>query len=745
MDKLLSGLWKHKQHQEVHHVLPELCELATQHETEGLRELLVKHNIVQLLQSCVDLHLSSDQIRRPAIEPSFQLWLFDVTLSSRRGTISSLEKPASLGAAFCALARLSRSASRWNEVACPELVVPLFRAMRSSCEVSLLAPAAELLTEILCRAESHVTWNACVRDESVDNELINIQSQSRSAIDNEMLGLTQWCAGNFTVATKAFSLAANAYTQISGRIPEACSRAAAAASHGEVCKQHFSLMAAWTASACKNEEIVLQSKNEDCPICLESLYGSCAALWTCKKCSNSIHERCIAQWCKNKNSCPMCRHNVGTTVTGKDNGAYFRAFAIAESAESNLQKSTVEGQAFLCAAVASLWRSAMQLGRGLGLNSASLAEVGSRAQQLDTRSSKSIAAAFAVTKSFEGKFVQALEEKVARHDNSDNLQSAATIVEALAVEVAQRRCAALAEQVATWQTDVSNYILQTRFQHAVELLQLMGCAMGEIRQLAPIARLKTADTDREIDRLNDSREQLQATLASTTDLSSGVVETRRMEKNALLPFGLCIDGTHGRKKCMVALHGLEALRAITSTARAVREMLGGEGRSAGLARRMDSACNFIIDAVLEDGLLSRVCCFLTGDLGRPQAFLAASIIQNMLYCSDKAKQACFSHVDRVVSAAGYVASRGSQSDAELQAFLCDVVHKLVFSSGCEERMVRRLQREAAPRQSAALEEWFLDTVLVQNGAVVLREEFLQPNADADIATLGMGIGLAARY
>merc|ERR1712014_155429 len=131
----------------------------------------------------------------------------------------------------------------------------------------------------------------------------------------------------------------------------------------------------------------------------------------------------------------------------------------------------------------------------------------------------------------------------------------------------------------------------------------------------------------------------------------------------------------------------------------------------------------------------------------PQAFLAASIIQNLMYCGDKAKQACFSHVDRVVSAAGYIASRGSQSDAELQAFLCYVVHRLVFSGGCEDRMVMRLQREAAPRQSAALEEWFLDTVLVQNGAVALREEFLQPKPEADIAALGIGIGigLAARY
>merc|ERR1712190_195741 len=117
-------------------------------------------------------------------------------------------------------------------------------------------------------------------------------------------------------------------------------------------------------------------------------------------------------------------------------------------------------------------------------------------------------------------------------------------------------------------------------------------------------------------------------------------------------------------------------------------MGGGEGRRAAMARRMDSACELIIEAVLEDGLLSRLCCFLTGDLGKPQAFLAASIMQNMMYCGEKAKQACFSHVGRVVSAAGCVASRASQGDAELQAFLCDVIHKLVFSSGCEDRMVR---------------------------------------------------------
>eukprot|EP00930_Biecheleria_cincta_P022748 TRINITY_DN16564_c0_g1_i1.p1 TRINITY_DN16564_c0_g1~~TRINITY_DN16564_c0_g1_i1.p1 ORF type:complete len:2135 (-),score=380.26 TRINITY_DN16564_c0_g1_i1:142-5613(-) len=740
MARLLSGLWKHKEHQHVRHVLPELCELATQHGTEGMRELLVKNSIVPLLQNCVELHISSDQVRRPAVEPSFQLWLFDVTLSARRGAVKSLEKPASLGAAFCALARLSRSASPWNEVACPELVFHLFRAMTSSCDTSLLQPAAELLAEILCRAESHVTWNACVC-QHVDNKLLNLQSQSRSAVDNEMLGITQWCAGNFMAAVKAFSLAATAYTQISGQIPEARSRAAAVASNIEVCEQHFSLKNAWTATARSNEGILLQSKNEDCPVCLESLQGSDDMLWTCKKCSNSLHERCIVRWCSNKKSCPMCRESLGVI----DNGSYFRAFAIAESAESNLQKATADGQFFLCAAVASLWRSAMRLGQGLGVNSASLANVELRAQQLQARSNKSIAAAFGATRGFANEFVQPLEEKIARHDNSENLQPAAAIVEALAVEVAQRRCAALAEQVAMWQTDVSNYIQQTRLQHALELLQLMGCAMGEIRKLAPAARLNPADTDREIDRLSDSRERLQASLASTTDLSAGLVETRRVERRALLPFGVCLDGTHGRKGCMLALHGMEALRAITSTARALRVMSGGEGRTAALATRLASACKLIVDAVIEDGLLSRLCCFLTGELGRPQAFLAASIFQNMIYCGVKAKEACFSQVDRVISAAGFVARRASQRDTELQAFLCDLVHKLVFSGGCEDRMSRRLQREAAPRQSAALEDWFLDTVLVQNGAVMLREEILQRNWEPDIATLGIGIGLAARY
>lgn len=741
MARLLSGLWKHKQHQDVRYVLPKLCELSIQRGTEDMRELLVKSHIVPLLHNCVEL-LSSDpahQACRPAAAPSFQIWLFDVTLSSRRGTVKNLQKPASLGAAFSALARLSRSASCWNVVACPELVPPLFRAMASSFETSLLEPAAELLAEILCRAESHVTWNACI-DRHVSDELLNLQSQSKLAIDNELLGFTQWSKGNFTAATRAFSSAANAYMQISGQLPEAHTRAAALAGHIKVCKQHFSLMTTWTATACGNKEILLKSKNEDCPICLESLHGSQELLWTCNKCSNSVHERCMERWCQNKSSCPMCRQNLGA----RDNGAYFRAFAIAESAESNLQQSTVDRPEFLCAAVASLWRSAMRLGTSLGVNSVRLANVDSRARQLEARSSKSIAAAFGAAKAFASKIVQPLQEKVARLD-SDNLQAAAAIIEALAVEVAQRRCAALAEQVAMWHSDMSKCVDLTRLQHALELLQLMGCTMAEIRNLAPTARLNPADTDMEIDRLNEFREQLQASLSSSTDLSVGVVETRRVEKKALLPFNACLEGMREKSKSMAAMHGLEALRAITSTTRAIRSMPEGEGRAAELARRTASACNMIVDAILEDGLISRLSWCFTGDLGRPQAFLAASIFQDMLYCGDKAKQACFSQIDRIVSAAGSIASRVSQGDAELQSFLCDLVHKLIFSGGCADRMVRRLQREAAPRQSAVLEEWFLDTVLVQNGAVMLREEILQPKSEVDIAILGIGIGLAARY
>lgn len=68
------------------------------------------------------------------------------------------------------------------------------------------------------------------------------------------------------------------------------------------------------------------------------------------------------------------------------------------------------------------------------------------------------------------------------------------------------------------------------------------------------------------------------------------------------------------------------------------------------------------------------------------------------------------------------------------------MHDLIFGGGCEDRMVLRLHRETAPRAAPTLEEWFLDTLLVQHNATAFSQGIVDPNRDAWLSCNGFSDG-----
>ncbi|CAA7054090.1 unnamed protein product [Microthlaspi erraticum] len=50
--------------------------------------------------------------------------------------------------------------------------------------------------------------------------------------------------------------------------------------------------------------------SEACSICFESLVGTSDKAPTQISCSHVFHDRCISQWLRRKNSCPLCRREL---------------------------------------------------------------------------------------------------------------------------------------------------------------------------------------------------------------------------------------------------------------------------------------------------------------------------------------------------------------------------------------------------------------------------------------------------
>jgi len=613
-------------------------------------------------------------------------------------------------------------------------------------------PAAALLADVLTHAEAHVTWSACGGGPEVSRRAFTLQwlaGDARQAFDNEILAFQQWRAGNFYPAARAFIAASDGYASLKARLPaEQCLRLVLEdhmrdvplRSYAKSCTEHGRIIAEATASARTSEEIRLTDKSDDCPICLEALGPQECQLWKCEKCRNVAHVKCIHRWSQNQSSCPFCRHSMSASLASTTNGAYFRAYSIAQAAEAKLQDCKIDRKEFLISAVAHLWKSAARVGRALGVDETTLHSIYRRAENLELRSQQ-CSDGITATEVFNHEFVQEIQALAAREqDDSGNLGSACALIQAVATETCQRRCAVLAKQVVALRADVSKFMEQGRWKNAEEVLVLMGGKLSQILALAPQANFNPAETNKQVEVVTQLREQVHAKISRSSDQSQPFCELTLVPTEVILPFGTCLDKF--RKHREPALHSLAALRAMIATARATQSIAEGTGREAETAKRATGAAKQLITVFLEDGFAPKVGACLTGDSGQSAAFLAASIFQELLSCGIEAKNVCFSQLDRIVVSAATVQSRSGGS--ELLACLCGLVHNIIFSGGLEDRMVRRLQREAAPRMAAALEEWFLDTVLVQNCAVELREDILQPRPVADVLPYGLdGAALSA--
>ena len=53
----------------------------------------------------------------------------------------------------------------------------------------------------------------------------------------------------------------------------------------------------------------LLNNEDECPICMED-YAKEENLVKCPKCGNHMHDKCVLNWLKTQNSCPLCRHKL---------------------------------------------------------------------------------------------------------------------------------------------------------------------------------------------------------------------------------------------------------------------------------------------------------------------------------------------------------------------------------------------------------------------------------------------------
>ena len=50
----------------------------------------------------------------------------------------------------------------------------------------------------------------------------------------------------------------------------------------------------------------------ECCYCLDELSKKCE-LWKCNNCKNLIHQKCINEWIKQKNDCPLCKQVINSS------------------------------------------------------------------------------------------------------------------------------------------------------------------------------------------------------------------------------------------------------------------------------------------------------------------------------------------------------------------------------------------------------------------------------------------------
>lgn len=419
----------------------------------------------------------------------------------------------------------------------------------------------------------------------------------------------------------------------------------------------------------------------------------------------------------------MCRRQLSKEAVGT--GAYLRAKAVAEAAESSLGGVTGLSAAFLAAAVGQLWQTAFAIGMSSEVSSSVLAKDRQRADKFSKRSAE-CSGLESAAKEFEVGFVKVWEEQATRIvEMTGDLQLSASIFSSASVEILQRRCAVLAEEARTWETDVPRLRRQKCFRQADQLLHMVGLHLSQLVDLSSVACLPEGKAREHFHEVEALRATIASERAREVDLSSdGGVEMPRQPDRPLTPFGACLGWTSDRSA--IPLSSLRAMRSVVATARSSGQV-DSQGLIGSHGRKITEASRHLIDALLRDRLVARVVGYLTSS-NRSFALIVVSLFQQLLHCGQESRQVVFTYIDPAV---GALAAQRNRTDDELRASLCSLVHDLIFKGGCEERMALRLQREEAPREATTMEEWFLDTLLVQNDAVAFRDDIVLANHTVD--------------
>lgn len=754
MDALLKGVLYHREDRNVMRKFPPVVELSLQ--DSAMRKLFLKRGVQDLLMDVLQENFQAGDRRDDNPD-----WLTAVNGAARRGerTVDSLDLMA---AGFRALQRLF-CMERWRTVVNPELIELLMRTLAITDDHPLMTDAIAILKKALQVSEEQITWIACTgmssRSEAEQRGTVSKQqlaSLGRLAVDAEMRGIAEWRAGNFLPAAADFRAAKAAYEQLGRLTSNAPAELVRAFSEHEKqmplelfarkCQEQHALVETATAGARMVQDMSPQLHTEDCPICFEKLapaarqgsglrgnYDAPLDIWQCDQCKQCMHRSCIVQWGQRSQTCPLCRVDVRNQSQNAD--AYHRARAVAQAAESRcdsfVSADSRTARCFLASSIAHLWRVAARLGITLGVDNTATEQDENHAVALEMDAQEACSRVRAVSVAFEKNFVQPCEVQATEYVASD-LEITSDVLEAMAQEVLQRRCATLAEEAFLWESDVTRLQEQRRYDHCEQLVQLAIAQLSEVASLVSQAHLSETLLRKHIDDLVNLRREYQELRGrSGAVASTGDVMARRPQRPPLTPFGACLARSWDFSA--LSLQALAGVRAIAAAARASRIVASRDVRESSkvvvLTRRISAACEQLVQAILQDRLLTNIAGYMSGGSQRRQhTLLSISFFQQFQHCGPEARTACFMNLDQIISS---LASPRIHQDEQIKACMCSLVHDLIFGGGNEERMVHRLQREASPRIAWSLEEWFLDTLLVQNNAQAFRAEILQPsNADA---------------
>jgi len=773
MNAVLAGVKEHRGDRSVVSKLPQFVDLVLR--DTAMRELLLKNGIAPFLMEVLQGSFR-DEARVARRE---ETWVADITRAARRVEMT-IDAPVAMAAGFRCLQLLL--CGEWvTEVVSSELIDLLMRALAVTQDDDVQRSAVSLLARVLHFIEQQLTWVACGGRGSAGSAICaeEVARVARAAHSAEMEGLRQWRSANHLLAAAQFRTAAAAYNAILTLEPSKQMR--------EMLAQHLQdLPLAHFIRACETQHLMLHEetteartavelspaqRTSDCPICLDVLVPQRAhahaiprPLWRCETCTQWMHEHCVTQWRERNQTCPLCRQPMNDE-TVSPLGAYRRSKAVAAAAmncmngeaaraKSSGHKKDLDCAAFFALSVASLWRVCARVGGSLGVPGDEVGECRRQAALLEdqagtcnSRPFAIVASVESISRSFEENFVQAWEAK-AKESRCDNKRGILPlkVLQAMAVEVLKRRGAFIGEQAAVWEVDVARLETQGRYVHAEQLLMLICGQLSNAAGILEEAGIRSMALREHVEDIAARRQEALA-LRHLQAEDDGTVAVAHRERRPLLYFGACFNRPWERSNLQA--HVIICMRAVAAADRASRVTIN-QGSSATsnsveqtTARQIKAASGHVIHAMIQDRLPHEVAKYLMGDRNRICRLLAVAFFQQLQHCGEEARQVSFAILDTLL---GALAAPRNAEDRELQACLCSLAHDLVFGGGCEERMVLRLQREASPRTATSLEEWFLDTLLIQHGAETFREKIQRPSqvdawlccGDAGASNNGLG-------